>query len=193
VITASVPTTTSVRGTFVLNTFDFVREHFGEGAHARVLRQLPGSLVSLPDIGDRSWAPLDDLVACMKTAKAALAPADRLFYRSMGHYGGCHLRSLWIGILFSEPMMALRCCKLLWRTFVDSGRLEVIRCPGAATLRVHDLPVAAPFCERLLGSLEGIFRVAMTPMRVEKRACTSRGDPYCEMLVTREPSHRQTH
>ena len=183
----------SVRGTFVLNTFDFVREHFGSDALARLLRKLPGSLESLLDVRRNSWVPLHDLVACMTAAKAALAPADPLFYRTIGCYGGRHLRTLWLGIIFSEPLRALRCCKVLWRTFVDAGRLEVIRGQGAATLRVLDLPVAAPFCERLHGSLEGLFGVAAVPMRVEKRACTSRGDPYCEMLVTRMPSRRQEH
>lgn len=182
-----------MRGTFVLNTFDFVREHFGPDAQTRLQRKLPKSLESLLDISTNSWVPLDDLVACMRAAKAALAPTNPFFYRTMGCYGGRHMRTLWVGIIFSEPQRALRCCQLLWRTFVGAGRLEVIPGQGAATLRVLDLPVAAPFCERLHGSFEGLFSVSAVPMRVEKRACTSRGDPYCEMFVAREPSRRQEH
>lgn len=183
---------TSVRGTFVLNTFDYIREHFGQDAQRMVMRRLPESLVALVDSRDRSWVPLHDLVTCMRTAKALLAPEDDFFYRDIGSYGGRHLRTLWLGILFSEPARPLQCCKLLWRTFVDSGHLEVIPSPGAATLRIHDLPVAAPFCERLLGSFEGLFSVAAKPMHIEKRACTSRGDPYCEMQVSREPPRLQS-
>jgi hypothetical protein len=191
VITASIPTTAFVRGTFVLNTFDFVRERFGEDAHASVLSQLPLSLAYLLDIRDGSWVPLPDFVACMMTAREALAPADPLFYRLIGRYGGSHLRTLWVGILVNEPTMAFQFCKLLWRTFVDSGRVEVISYPGAVGLRVHDLPVSAPFCERLHGSLEGMLGLATMRMRVEKRACTSRGDPYCEMHVAPWPLPRQ--
>ena len=177
----------------MLNTFDFVREHFGPDAQTRLQRKLPKSLESLLDIRTNSWVSLDDLVACMTAAKATFAPADRFFYRTMGCYGGRHLRTLWVGIIFSEPRIALRCCQLLWGTFVGAGRLEVIPGQGAATLRVLDLPVAAPFCERLHGSFEGLFSVSAVPMRVEKRACTSRGDPYCELFVAREPSRRQEH
>ena len=182
-----------MRGTFVLNTFDFVREQFGPDALTRLQRKLPESLQSLIGININSWVPLHDLVTCMTAAKAALAPRDPFFYRTMGCYGGRHLRTLWVGIIFSQPRMALRCCQLLWGTFVGAGRLEVIPGLGAATLRVLDLPVAAPFCERLHGSFEGLFSVAAVPMRVEKRACTSRGDPYCELLVAREQSRSQGH
>src|SRR5262249_14699294 len=129
----------------------------------------------------------------MTAAKAALAPADGLFYREMGYYGARHRRTLWLGIMFSEPKSVLRCFKLLWRTFGDAGRLEVIPGQGAPTLRNLHLAVASPFCERLHGSFEGLFSVASMPMRVEKRTCTSRGDPYCEILVAREPSRRQQH
>jgi len=185
--------TPSVRGTFVLNTFDFIREHHGPAAHATVLRTLPVPRPSLSEARETSWTPLEDLVAYMETAKAVLAPGDPDFYRKMGFYGGSHMRALWVGIAVSEPTRALRFCTILWRTFFDAGHLEVIEsCPDGAILRIHDLPSAAAFCQRFLGSVEGLLSLSAVPVRVEDGACTSRGDPYCEIFVSREPS-RQKH
>jgi len=185
--------TPSVRGTFVLNTFDFVREHYGAAAHTMVLQMVPGSRPSLSAAHERSWTPLEDLVAYMETAKAVLAPRDPSFYRKMGFYGGSHVRALWVGIAVSEPTRALRCCTTLWRTFFDKGRLEVIEtCPEGAILRIHDLPSAAPFCQRFLGSVEGILSQSAARVRVAERACTCRGDPYCELFVTREASRQKS-
>ncbi len=185
--------TPSVRGTFVLNTFDFIREHYSPAAHTMVLQMLPVPRPSLSEARETSWTPLEDLVAYMETAKAVLAPGDPTFYRKMGFYGGSHMRALWVGIAVSEPTKALRFCGTLWRTFFDAGWLEVIEaCPAGVILRIHDLPSAAPFCQRFLGSVEGVLSLSAIPVRVEERACTCRGDVYCEIFVTREPT-RPTH
>jgi len=185
---------TAVRGTFALNTFDFIRGHYSPAAHIMVLQMLPGQpRRSLSEARETSWTPLEDLVAYMETAKALLAPGDPTFYRKMGFYGGSHMRALWVGIAVSEPTRALRFCATLWRTFFDAGRLEVIEaCPAGAILRIHDLPSPASFCQRFLGSVEGILSLSAIPVRVEDRACACRGDAYCEIFVTRE-STRSSH
>ena len=102
--------TPSVRGTFVLNTFDFIREHYSPAAHTMVLQMLPVPRPSLSEARETSWTPLEDLVAYMETAKTVLAPGDPTFYRKMGFYGGSHMRALWVGIAVSEPTRALRFC-----------------------------------------------------------------------------------
>src|SRR2546426_7797336 len=55
--------TPSVRGTFVLNTFDFIREHYSPAAHTMVLQMLPVPRPSLSEARETSWTPLEDLVA----------------------------------------------------------------------------------------------------------------------------------
>ena len=153
--------TLSVRGTFVLNTFDFVCERYSAAAHAMVLQMLPASGTSLSAVREGFWTPLEDLVAYMETAKAVLAPGDRDFYRKMGFYGGSHVRALPVGIALSEQVRALRLYRMLWRTFFDAGDLEVIEaCPEGAILRIRDFPSAPSFCQRLIGSVEGLLRGA---------------------------------
>src|SRR2546425_8140181 len=153
--------TPSVRGTFVLNTFDFIREHYSPAAHTMVLQMLPVPRPSLSEARETSWTRLEDLVAYMETAKAVLAPGDRDFYRKMGFYGGRHVRSLPVGIAVSEQMRALRLYGMLWRTFFDAGDLEAIEaCPEGAILRIRDFPSAPSFCQRLIGSVDGLLRGA---------------------------------
>src|SRR5439155_1791234 len=143
---------------------------------------LPAPRTSLSAATEISWTPLTDLVAYMETAKAVLAPGDRDFYRKMGFYGGTHARALPVGIALSEPTKALRLYRILWRSFVDTGDLEVVdACPEGVIVRIHDFPSAAPFCQRFLGSVEGLLSVAAMPVRVEEQACTCRGAPYCEL------------
>ena len=184
--------TPSVRGIFVLNAFDFVCEHYSPAAHAAVIEALPARRIALTAAREASWTPLDDLVAYMEKAKAVLAPGDPDFYRKMGFYGGRHVRALPIAIPISDNAKALRLGPLVWRTLLDVGDLEVIdACPEGATLRIRDFPSSAPFCQRFLGSVEGVLSLAAMPVRVEERACTSRGDPYCEMFVARAPSWQE--
>jgi len=61
--------TPSVRGTFVLNTFDFIREHYSPAAHTMVLQMLPVPRPSLSEARETSWTPLEDLVAYMGDGK----------------------------------------------------------------------------------------------------------------------------
>src|SRR2546430_16605474 len=90
--------TPSVRGTFVLNTFDFIREHYSPAAHTMGLQMLPVPRPSLSEARETSWAPLEDLGAYMELAKAVFAPGDPTFYWKMGLYGGIHKLALWEGI-----------------------------------------------------------------------------------------------
>src|SRR6266700_6802705 len=106
--------TPSVRGTFVLNTFDFIREHYSPAAHTMVLQMLPVPRPSLSEARETSWTPLEDLVAYMETAKAVLAPGDPTFYRKMGFYGATLWLNLWDLIVVSELLIALRLCETLW-------------------------------------------------------------------------------
>jgi len=73
--------TRSVRGTFVMNTFDSVCERYSPAAHAMVL-QLPPSAADLAGSGnsDRSLSG-NSLVAYMKTEKTVLVSRDPDFYR----------------------------------------------------------------------------------------------------------------
>jgi len=153
--------TLSLRGTFVLNTFDFVSERYSPAAHTTVLQMLPALRTSLSAVRENSWTPLEDLVAYLETTKAMLAPGDPDFYRKMGFYGGRHVRSLPVGIAVSEQMRALRLYGMLWRTFFDAGDLEAIEaCPEGAILRIRDFPSAPSFCQRLIGSVDGLLRGA---------------------------------
>ncbi|PYO03050.1 MAG: hypothetical protein DMD91_02080 [Candidatus Rokuibacteriota bacterium] len=128
--------TVSVRGTFVLNAFDFVCERYSPAAHATVLRMRPALRTALSAVRENSWTPLEDLVAYMETAKAVLAPGDPGFYKKMGFYGGSHVRVLPVGIAVSEQTRALRLYGMLWRTFFDAGDLEEARsCEFAISLR----------------------------------------------------------
>jgi hypothetical protein len=180
--------TPSVRGMLVLNTFEFVRAQCGPESHTAVLAMLPAQWAGLNAVRENTWIPLGGLLAYMEQAKALLA-------WKMGFYGGRHVRALPIAIAVSEGAQAVRLGRVVWRTFFDTGEVEVVESrPEDAILRIHDFPSTASLCQRLLGSVEGVLSLGAMPVRAEERACTCRGDPYCEILVARGPSwqHRES-
>src|SRR5437773_11858473 len=127
---------------------------------------LPVPRPSLSEARETSWTPLEDLVVCMETAKAVLAPGDPTFYRKMGFYGGSYMRAHWVGIAVSEPTRALRFCGTLWQTCFDAVRLEVIEaCPAGAILGSDDLPSAGPLPPRILGAVDSALGPLAIPVR----------------------------
>jgi hypothetical protein len=66
----------------------------------------------------------------------------------------------------------------------DTGDLEVVQTPSAETrMRIRGFPAHAALCQRILGSLEGIYAAAERPAQVDKPACVLAGQPYCEFRI----------
>jgi hypothetical protein len=173
-----------VRGTLLRNTMGFLRETYGPGAHASVLRALPHDLAAvfrLP-VREASWEPLDALVAYIETAKRTFAPDDPDFYRRMGSYAGRSDREARaMGVMVRDLDTATKMAGVLWRSFFSEGRLEVAeRTPGGAVLRILDFPAHRALCERIAGSLEGLLGGAAAKLSVAKDSCLLDGDPCCE-------------
>ncbi|SRR6266581_4991981 len=175
----------SVRGSVLLNSTDFVRERYGASSHLRVLESLPPEGAEAFARGARdAWIPLEVVLAYMEGAKRLLAPGDPDFFRKMGFYGGRHDRTRPLSVMVSDRATAIRKANDLWRVFFDAGEVEVAETGSAGvTLRIVGFPAAAPLCERIVGSLEGLLSLAGQPIRVEKRACRAWGQPCCEMHV----------
>lgn len=174
------------RGTIFLNTVEFVRERFGSAAHERVIEALPPDRRAcwLEALRESSWLPVDELVLYMETAHALLAPDEPDFYRQIGLFGGTRDRETrGFGVMLHDWATASRMATVLWRSYFDSGRLEVLQAgEGGATLRVHDFPVHRSLCLRMIGSFEG--QQARNTVRASKTACVLDGDPFCEFRLS---------
>jgi hypothetical protein len=175
----------NARGTLVLNSIAFIRERFGPEAHDKVLAALPRQHAGtfLGPLYEGAWKPLEDLLAYMETARKVLAPRKAHFYQSMGEFAGERDRkSTAFSIMLADFDTAARMAPLLWRSFFDAGRLEVIeKHASGATLRVYDGPASAALCERVTGSLAG--QTGDPTVRVEQVACRVDGRPYCEFQM----------
>ncbi len=131
-----------------------------------------------------SWLPLDGLIAYMEQAKQIYGADDPDFFRKIGRYGALGYRSRPIAMIASDPASASEYAGTLWRLLFDSGDVEVVQPAGAGTrIRIRGFPAHAALCQRILGSLEGIYAAAQRPARVDKPACVLAGQPYCEFRI----------
>lgn len=173
-----------VRGTLVLNTIEFIREHYGPQALPEVLRALPAKNAKtfLSALREASWEPLEDLDAYMVAAQAVLAPKDESFFREMGRFAGRHDRgNRAFGVMLHDLDTAARMAKTLWRSFFDEGSLEVAeRDARGALLRIRDFPTTRSLCQRVIGSLEGQLSTPAAAVAVTKTACVLDGAAFCE-------------
>ena len=131
-----------------------------------------------------SWLPLDGLIVYMEGAKQLYGVDDPHFFRKMGRYGGLGYRSQPIAMIASDPESASEYAGTLWRLLFDTGDVEVVQTGGAETrMRIRGFPAHAALCQRILGSLEGIYAAAQRPAQVDKPACVLEGQPYCEFRI----------
>jgi hypothetical protein len=144
-----------------------------------IVKSLPGShrATFLRPIRESSWVPVATLIAYMETAKRLLAADDADFYASIGRYAGRQDREgRAVGVMLDDPETAAKLAQVLWRSFFDTGSLEVVeKHDRSALLRVHGFASHPTLCARIGGSLEGQFGARATETR-----CASRGNSYCE-------------
>jgi hypothetical protein len=173
------------RHTLLVNTIEYVSERFGTDAHARVVGALPAARAPRARPSDAAWDPLEDLVAYMEAAQRLLAPDDAEFFRKLGYFAGCRDRATRaISVMVADLDTAMRMAPVIWRSFLDVGRLEVVAYAATgATLRLSDVPARPSVCQRVMGSIAGLLAVAAPGIRVAETACTSRGDPHCELRL----------
>jgi hypothetical protein len=179
-----------IRGSSVLSTVRFVREHFGANSHAKVLEVLPARHCGtfLGPVREASWEPVEDLVAYMETARRLLAPDDQTFFKKIGVFAGHQTRdSGFKSLLGDSPEAAFKRAAVMWRSFYDVGRLEVAsQAPGEIVARIREFPdTSRALCQRITGFWEGCLHVVGTEQpHVEERICALDGGAYCEMRVT---------
>lgn len=177
----------AVRGSLVLNTFAFLRDLAGPDAHLQVLEGLPQETCDRlrHQVRAASWERLDDLVAYMKVAKQLHGHADPDFYRSMGQFSGRSNRDAGgFDKMLSEPGIAVRMGRLVWRALYDRGRLDVEPVTDRFVMvRIHDFLADPAYCERMCGALEGMLTSESDVAHASETRCAAQGAPYCEYEV----------
>lgn len=180
----------SARGTLFLNTVAFVRQAYGEAAHARVLGALTREQAATfsTTMRDGSWHPVELLAAYMETAQSLLAPEDPDFFRRVGVDSARRDRAgRGVGVMVADIDTAVRLAAVLWRTYFQGGALDLLETDGhGVTLHVRDFPARRALCQRMVGGLEALLGTAASDLSVTERACTTLGAPYCEIRVSWE-------
>jgi len=180
---------TRARGSELLNTVEYVRQRFGEPAHERVLATLPADARTAFDHPTREadWQPLEYLVAYMLAAREQLAAGEGGFYREIGRHAGRSARTGGFQVMLGTIDDAVRTARYLWRSFFDTGRLEIVTAgPEGIVARVLEFACPSPVvCDRITGwtetSLDPDGALGLHTVEV---ACVHEGAPYCEYRTT---------
>jgi hypothetical protein len=179
----------TARGTLFLNSAEFVRRNFGPAAHDRALGEIAHdqAAVFTGPLHEGSWKPLPALVAYMEAAKRMFGAQDDLFYQRMGYFAGRHDREhRAFRVMMSDLDTATKMATILWRTFFDMGRLEVVdRDASSAVVRIIDFPAHRALCQRFVGSIEG--QQSDLGAHAEEIGCVLLGAPCCEIRVSFKP------
>ncbi len=181
----------NVRGVAVLNAIRFVRETRGTGRHDEVVAALPAArrAVFLAQVREAAWVPLDDFVAYMETAQRLLAPHEPGFFRELGRFAGRLEREASnFGVMVVDPLTAMRMGPMVWRSFHDSGRLEVETVgPLEGLARVHDFPASRAMCDRRCGAWETLISTEQLQAEATETLCQLGGHPFCQTRVVWRP------
>lgn len=181
-----------VRGVAVLNAVRFVREVYGPDRHDAVVAALPPARQAtfLAQLREASWEPLDDFVAYMEGAQRLLAPGDPAFFRELGRFAGRLEREASnFGVMVADPLTALRMGPTVWRSFHDSGRLEVkLLSPREAVATLFDFPASRALCGRRCGAWETLLSTAELRAEASEPRCRLDGHPVCETRVAWHPA-----
>lgn len=183
----------NVRGVAVLNAIRFVSETYGAERQEQIVAALPRARrgTFLGTIREASWEPLEDFVAYMEMAKSLLGPDEPDFYRHLGRFAGRLERANSnFGLMVADPATALRMAPMVWRSFYDTGRVEVeVLGPYEAVARVFDQQASRALCDRLCGAWEGLISPDDLPATVTERACVLDGNGWCETHVVWARGH----
>lgn len=181
----------NVRGVAVLNAIRFVRETRGPGRHDEVVAALPAACraVFLAQVREAAWVPLDDFVAYMETARRLLAPDEPGFFRELGRFAGRLEREASnFGVMVVDPLTAIRMGPLVWRSFHDSGRLEVETLgPLEGLARLHGFPASRAMCDRRCGAWETLTSTEQLQAEATETRCQLGGHAFCETRVVWRP------
>jgi hypothetical protein len=183
--------TPHVRGVAVLNAIRFVREVYGPDRHDAVVATLPldRQATFLGQVREASWEPLADFVAYMDAAQQLLAPGEPAFFVELGRFAG-RLERLAsnFGVMVADPMTAIRMGPTVWRSFHDTGRLEVeVLGPREAVATLFDFPASRAMCGRRCGAWETLVSTPELQDEVSEPRCRLDGHPACETRVVWRP------
>jgi hypothetical protein len=184
----AVPEEVRIRGSEVLHTVRFVTERYGTQGHDFVLKALPPrySARLMGAVREASWEPLEDYLAYVERAHALLAPEDPEFLGDCGRYSGRLARADAVGVLLVDPETILREARVLWRTFFNAGRLDlIIDAPLSWRSRLVSFPIQSRvFCGIRVGFVEAASpSVEGRPLRVTETQCICDGADCCELAM----------
>jgi hypothetical protein len=174
------------KGSTLRTTLAFIRERFGPGALAEVLRRIPEeSRRSVEEAAPKAEVPFALMSELLDAAQEVLGPEDPRWVEESGAFSiDSSGLQLYAGILRkSSPLEFLTQPVSLFRLYYHPGNMEVVEhAAGRAVLRLVGFDHRNRlFCRRQTGGLVRALELAggRDPSTRHVR-CALEGDAFCE-------------
>jgi len=173
------------KGSVFVSTRMFADKEFGEGAHARVLSELPVSereLLSAVQVLD--WVPVEPVLHYHHALDRMYGNGDLSVCTAAGRFsaGWAINTVLKVFVRFRSPVWLVEKGTSVWGRYHDTGRWQIERQPGHRILgQLIDFQVRdVAFCARLRGWLQGAVELTGGKhATVTEPRCVNHGHSCC--------------
>ncbi len=174
-----------VKGTAILASLRYLREHFGEEAAAHVRQGLPRAdrLTLEGSVLASSWYPTSLLLRLMEEAEWQLGSQQPELARHLGRASADYGLTTVYRIFFKlgSPEFIIGRAASVFASYWDTGKLvQKEQARGRAVFSLEGFQGAAPLCARMLGWMERTLELAgAKDVQVVHASCLHRGEPEC--------------
>lgn len=179
-----------IRGATLEMAVSFIKQTYGEDKFSQVIAGLEAAdrAVLSNKISSSNWYPFRLYARILTDMDNVLGSGDGILCHKCGRYDAEYDLNSLFKIFYKKgsPQFIISNAMFVWRTFFDSGRVEVEK-PGDKTayFRVHGADEYAPaVCREIEGWLEKTTELSGGRNAFAKETkCRVHGDKFCEYVV----------
>ena len=180
-----------VKGVHLVNVFKFVKwkrgilgvKRFLEEWHGQSGRQKITEHIFI----EKEWYDQDLYLEMLRVADTTVGKGDLSKIYEIGYWNIKNLGHLSYVAMAPEIHEFMNSAMKNWHAVYDFGGVKaVVDEEKKLVLRYSGFPEAPEKCQYFLGSLKGMMEICKLKGKVEQTACNTKGDDYCEFVLTWE-------
>lgn len=186
-----IPDEDDIRGLIIENIVKYVKKRRGQMGVDRLFDYVGshyGKKITQKDIVQHNWYPHRLFRTFVEGAAEVMGKDAGTLATEMGMFSSQNIGFLKFFLKFTKsPEDIITTAMDTWHQYHKMGRIEVVKIEnGRCVVRVYDYFGGPYFCNGLASNMEGFLSYTAKNVHAEEVKCVSRGDDYCEYLITWE-------
>ena len=180
-----------VRGIMLLNIIRYVKKRRGADGVRELMKhvsELEGREISDKEIKEYEWYSHHLFKSFVFASARVFDTTPGEIATRLGTQTAKDLGFLRFFVKFTQtPEKIVHKSAEIWSQYHRIGKLRVVESKERRiVLRLTEYFGGPYFCNGLVSNIKGILEYTAKNVNVEESMCTSRGDPYCEFVITWE-------